>query len=149
MAMKGLISPWLVGLIIGRDVMLLGGGFVYRWWTKPAGVPFFNTTFGASFEVKPTMISKVKDACQHLRRCRPLFAFNEGAVLCCCVYKQVNTVAQLGLCAYVVSNAVCDLPPAYMIPYLEYTTGLLTLSSGMQYIAMFASAKSKGYVEIK
>lgn len=109
MAMTGLLSPWIVGIVIGRDALLLGGGFVYRWWTRPPGVPFFNTTYGASFEVKPTLLSKM------------------------------NTAAQLGLCGYAVTAAAFDSFPAEFTPFLEYATGALTVSSGMQYAFMFMS----------
>eukprot|EP00938_MAST-03A_sp_MAST-3A-sp1_P003572 g3572.t1 len=107
MAMKGMISTWLVALVIGRDALLLSGGFIYRWWTKPAGVPFFNTTYGASYSVKPTTLSKA------------------------------NTGVQLSLCAFLVTNPVFAYAPIEWTPYLEYLTGSLTVASGIQYAIMF------------
>jgi len=118
MAMKGMISTWLVGLVIGRDALLLSGGFAYRWWTKPQGVPFFNTSYGASYSVKPTMLSKA------------------------------NTGVQLSLCAFLVTNPVFAYAPVEWTPYLEYLTGSMTVASGLQYAIMFGTKKSKGYVRV-
>ena len=109
MAMKGMISTWLVALVIGRDALLLSGGFIYRWWTKPAGVPFFNTTYGASYSVKPTTLSKA------------------------------NTGVQLSLCAFLVTNPVFAYAPIEWTPYLEYLTGSMTVASGIQYAIMFGT----------
>jgi cardiolipin synthase (CMP-forming) len=56
---KALLSPWLVGLIVLRDIGLIGGGFLIRHRTKPPGVPFFSTTHNDSFRLTPTFMGKV------------------------------------------------------------------------------------------
>jgi cardiolipin synthase (CMP-forming) len=56
---KALLSPWLVGLIVLRDVGLIVGGFLIRYRTKPPGVPFFSTTHADSFRLTPTLTGKV------------------------------------------------------------------------------------------
>lgn len=60
LAYAGLLSPWLVGLIIVRDVALVCGGFIIRASTKPEGVPFFSTTHASSFSITPTVVGKVR-----------------------------------------------------------------------------------------
>lgn len=64
MLWSGLL-PWpLVTLIVGRDLLLVGGTFYYRLKTKDATSGFFDTSDSGAFEVKPSMLSKVNTALQ-------------------------------------------------------------------------------------
>ena len=63
-AVKGLMPVELAALIIGRDVLLLGGSFALRAREMPVGSPFFDTTHSATFEIIPSTLSKVNTVMQ-------------------------------------------------------------------------------------
>ena len=50
---KGLLPLWLFVLIMGRDVMLVGGAGLYRWWFGP-------------FDVQPSVLGKISTFIQIL-----------------------------------------------------------------------------------
>jgi len=50
---KGLLPFWLFVLIMGRDVMLVGGAALYRWWFGP-------------FDVQPSLLGKLSTFIQVL-----------------------------------------------------------------------------------
>lgn len=59
LGIQGVLSPWLVGLIVARDLCLIGGIVVIRARTKPEGAPFFSLSHAKTFEIKPSTLSKV------------------------------------------------------------------------------------------
>jgi phosphatidylglycerophosphate synthase len=61
---KGAFPLALTGLIVGRDVALLGGAFVYRYFTKPPETPFFATTGEGVIEVQPSALSRINTVLQ-------------------------------------------------------------------------------------
>lgn len=57
---KGLLPTELLSLILGRDAMLIMGGLAIRAFEKDPDVDFFDSTSeSATFEIVPTMLSKV------------------------------------------------------------------------------------------
>ena len=63
-AWKGLLPVELCALILGRDVLLLGGSFILRGMERPKGTPFFDTTYSATFEIIPSNLSKLNTIMQ-------------------------------------------------------------------------------------
>jgi len=63
-AVKGLLPLELAALILGRDVFLLGCSFYIRYREMPAGTPFFDTTYSATFEIIPSNLSKFNTVLQ-------------------------------------------------------------------------------------
>lgn len=64
LATTGLLSPWVVGVIVARDVGLVVASFIHRARTRPPGVRFFSTTDVGSFRVNPTFLSKLNTTLQ-------------------------------------------------------------------------------------
>lgn len=60
----GLVSPWVMAVIVSRDAGLVVAGLLYRGLTKPADAPFFSTTRADSFQVTPSAASKFNMAAQ-------------------------------------------------------------------------------------
>lgn len=60
LALKGLLPMELMGIILGRDAILLASSFALRAYEKPAGAPYFDTTYSATFEITPSLLSKVR-----------------------------------------------------------------------------------------
>ena len=56
---KGLIPLPLAAIIVGRDVALIVGSFILRFREIPAGAPFFDTTYSATFKITPSVLGKV------------------------------------------------------------------------------------------
>jgi cardiolipin synthase len=104
LGMQSLIPTPLATVIVVRDVLLVAGGFAYRALTKPPGDRFFETTTSGSFEVKPEMISKI------------------------------NTVGQLSLIGFTLTNAAYQIPAAPFIEVLGYGVAVTTVWSGVRYI---------------
>eukprot|EP00941_MAST-03F_sp_MAST-3F-sp1_P001345 g1345.t1 len=65
MAYTGMLPLWLVSLIVGRDVILLSGGFWHRFRTRTEGAFLFDTR-EVKFTVEPTFVSKCNTAGQIL-----------------------------------------------------------------------------------
>ena len=59
------LSPWLVALVVARDVCLVAGVAIIRWKTKPPGSPFFSLSHAKTFEITPSSISKVGPNAQY------------------------------------------------------------------------------------
>ena len=55
---QNILSPYLVFLIIGRDILLIIGGLYLRYTTKPSHVSFFSTSHISTLAVEPTTLSK-------------------------------------------------------------------------------------------
>ena len=66
MAFKGLLPFELAVLILGRDLVLLGGTFALRYFERPEGSPYFDTTYSATFEIIPSDLSKANTVTQFL-----------------------------------------------------------------------------------
>src|SRR5258708_31085737 len=45
------VAPWLMGAAVGRDVIIVLGALVYRYWVGP-------------FNVRPSVVSKFNTLCQ-------------------------------------------------------------------------------------
>ena len=58
LSMKGLIPMSLMGVILGRDLVLLASSFYIRYNEKPKGAPMFDPT-SFTYQIEPSMISKV------------------------------------------------------------------------------------------
>lgn len=101
-----LLPPQLVALILLRDIGLVIGGFWYRHKTKPPNVKFFDTTHKGVIKVEPSMLSKV------------------------------NTVGQIALLTFAITNAAYGAPSSFYIDALTWTVGLTTFGSGLDYLRM-------------
>lgn len=64
-----ILSPYLVTLIIGRDILLIIGGLVLRYKTKPSNVSFFSTSHVSTLAVEPTTLSKYNTLLQIILIC--------------------------------------------------------------------------------
>lgn len=105
---KGLFPLPLATLVIGRDVALLGGAFIYRALTKPSNVAFFATTGEGVIEVKPTTLSKV------------------------------NTVLQMSVMGFALTKAAYGVPNSEVFTGMCWIVGATTLLSGVDYANMQA-----------
>ena len=101
-----LLPAQLVALILLRDAGLVLGGFWYRYKTKPPNVKFFDTTHKGVIKVEPSMLSKV------------------------------NTVGQIALLTFAITNAGYGAPSSFYIDALTWTVGLTTFGSGLDYLRM-------------
>lgn len=63
---KALIPFELATVIIGRDFLLLGATFALRKIEQPPGTPYFDTTYSATFEIIPSLLSKINTGAQFL-----------------------------------------------------------------------------------
>jgi cardiolipin synthase len=108
LTVKGLF-PWqLATLVIGRDVALLGGSFIYRGLTKPKDVEFFATTGQGVIEVKPTFISKV------------------------------NTVLQMSVLGFALTKAAYGYPTPELFSGMCWIVAGSTIGSGLSYVNLAA-----------
>ncbi len=64
LALQGHVPMPLVGVVVGRDALLIGGSFLKRMLHRPEGAPFFDTTSSATFQITPNLLSKVNTALQ-------------------------------------------------------------------------------------
>ena len=121
---KGLIDPWVCGIIIGRDVVLLGGAFVHRahvlnWKWK---------TWQEYFRVLPPD-PKSKDQAPAAPMVKPIFL------------SKLNTVFQIGLVVSAISNGAVGWPDEQFVLGLGYTTAATTIASGVIYVRMYMKGK--------
>ena len=63
LGVQQVLSPWLVALIVARDVCLMAGVAVIRMRTKPPGAPFFTLSHAKTFEITPSFSSKASPEC--------------------------------------------------------------------------------------
>ena len=98
----------LAALIIGRDVTLLGGSFIYRYLTKPSNVRFFATTGEGVIEVKPTLVSRV------------------------------NTVLQMSIMGFSLTKAAFGFPDLPLFQNMCYLVAGTTIASGFSYLDLSA-----------
>ena len=96
-------------LMVGRDVVLLSGSFVFRYMTKPSNEPFFSTTDQGSIEVKPTMSSRM------------------------------NTVLQMSLIGFTLTKAAgLGFPTPTVFDGMCWIVGGTTIVSGLSYLDLAA-----------
>jgi len=101
---SGLIPLPLGGIIIGRDVLLVGGSFIVRAITKPTDAGFFEMGDQAGVvAVEASSISKW------------------------------NTLFQFGLVWFTMTHAAWNLPPAEVMPVIWAISGGSTIASGYDY----------------
>jgi cardiolipin synthase len=113
LTIKGLFPMPLAVLVIGRDVALLGGAFIYRYFTKPADVDFFATTGKGVIEVKPTAISRM------------------------------NTVLQMSVMGFALTKAAYGVPSPDVFNGMCWIVGGTTLLSGLAYADLSALRSKK------
>lgn len=101
---KGLIPISLAGIIIGRDILLIGGAFWVRYRTIPPGVHFLDYSHPSMFSIKPSFISRL------------------------------NTGLQFTLLFSTLGVYVFDASFVSSLAPLWYATGVSTLASGVGYI---------------
>ncbi|KAH9259937.1 hypothetical protein BASA82_000204 [Batrachochytrium salamandrivorans] len=102
---KSLFPLPLAVLILGRDIGLLGGSFLYRGLTKPKGAAFFATTGTGVIEVKPTLASRV------------------------------NTVLQMSLIGFALTkSAGLGFPDQQVFENMCWIVGGTTVLSGLSYL---------------
>ena len=67
----GLIPPWLLALIVGRDVALVAMVNIMRVKTKSKDAAYFDHTGDAKFEIQPTLLGKINmgGCCMLLATC--------------------------------------------------------------------------------
>ena len=104
LAYKGLLPMELAAVILGRDTVLVAASFAIRAYERPAGSPFFDTTYSATFEIVPSTLSKV------------------------------NTGLQFALLASTLSHFYCLSPSMAMLEPLWWATGTTTVLSGAGYL---------------
>lgn len=66
LAYKGFLPLPLLGIMIGRDFILVAGSFYKRYTEKKADALFFDTNNSATFVISPTDFSKVNSGLQFL-----------------------------------------------------------------------------------
>ena len=91
-------------LILARDVLLLSGSFVYRYFTKPKNVTFFNMEGKGTLMVEPSTISKV------------------------------NTVFQMSILGFSLTRAAFGLPNDLFFTSFSYVVATTTILSGVSYL---------------
>jgi cardiolipin synthase len=109
------LFPWqLTGLIVGRDVLLLIGAFIYRGYTKPANEVFFQIKGKGVLNVEPTTISKI------------------------------NTVLQMSLLGFAMTKVspIVHWPPPDIFDGMCWVVAGTTILSGLSY-ANLSSLKRK------
>jgi cardiolipin synthase len=67
LGLTGGLPAWAVAVMVGRDVLLLGGGLYFRALIVPRDVPFFSTAHMPP--VVPSFLSKTNTALQLLLIC--------------------------------------------------------------------------------
>jgi cardiolipin synthase len=114
LTIKGLFPTPLAVLVIGRDVVLLSGAFIYRYFTKPPDADFFATTGQGVIEAKPTTISKV------------------------------NTVLQMSVMGFALTKAAYGVPSPIVFDGMCWLVGGTTLLSGLAYADLSALKTKAG-----
>ena len=59
LAWQGHFPMPLLVVVFGRDALLVGGSFIKRALHRPPDAPFFDTTSSATFQITPSLLSKV------------------------------------------------------------------------------------------
>lgn len=59
LAWQGHLPMPLLVVVFGRDALLVGGSFIKRALHRPPDAPFFDTTSSATFQITPSLLSKV------------------------------------------------------------------------------------------
>lgn len=82
LTIKGIFPFSLMGLIIFRDVALLGGATYLRYREKPPGAPLFDPS-SFTFHVKPSLLSKANTVLQFFCMASTLYVFvlDEGSAM--------------------------------------------------------------------
>lgn len=83
MTYKGILAWPVVALVLTRDIGLVAGAFWYRFKTKPPGLGFWDVKRGATFEIKPTNISKAWHAWRGVAWWLGCVAVTNRAVVVC------------------------------------------------------------------
>ncbi|KAL7682224.1 putative CDP-alcohol phosphatidyltransferase [Plasmopara halstedii] len=104
MMWTGLLPTPLATLILGRDFMLMSGTFYFRLKTKNQSSAFFDTSDSVTFQVKPSMLSKI------------------------------NTALQLSVCGLALTKEAWQLPPEPILNLLFGVVGTTTFLSGFEYL---------------
>ncbi|CAM6082695.1 unnamed protein product [Calypogeia fissa] len=112
MAYMGLLHPGLVGLIVARDGVLMGGAFIYRAyslrWQWNDWQEFFRIGIGGAGKVEPLFISKV------------------------------NTVFQLALVGVALLQPALSIEDTYSIlPVLSWSVVVTTSISWVAYVYIY------------
>ena len=101
LAAKGLLPLPLAGIILGRDVLIVTGGMLLRARNMPKGAFFFDTTSTATFEAKPSQLSKANTGLQFttifVTLSSHLFGFPEPGLLEGLWYLTATTTVLSGL----------------------------------------------------
>ena len=104
LAYKCLIPLPLLGIILGRDLILVAGSFYIRANEKSIQSDFFDTTHSATFTIEPSEFSKVNSAIQFL------------------------------LLSVTLSNYGFGYPVIGVLEPLWWVTGVTTIGSGLEYL---------------
>lgn len=99
----GALHPYVVGIIVLRDVGLIAGVTALRHATKHKDAPFFNTTEFASFDIKPTLLAKA------------------------------NTCAQFALIGFSLTHLSHGIPAASHLDMGQWVVAASTVCSGLEY----------------
>ncbi len=115
LGVQGLLSPYIVALVLARDVCLVAGVALIRHRTREPGSPFFSLQRdSASFQITPSTASKVRPLCRSVGgRCElrvTLARATQLTVASLRVTSQWNTFAQLAMVATCLANQWGGMP---------------------------------------
>ena len=114
LVMQGALPTWVVGIMVGRDVLLISGVLWVRSFSRPAGSPFIDwSTKSVDFEVTPTTSSKLN---------------------------MVSSVALLGAS---LSNLAWGVPGAEVVEALCYITAATGVVSSAEYARAGLEVRAK------
>ena len=114
LVMQGALPTWVVGIMVGRDVLLISGVLWVRSFSRPAGSPFIDwSTKSVDFEVTPTTSSKLN---------------------------MVSSVALLGAS---LSNLAWGVPGPEVVEALCYTTAATGVVSSVEYARAGLEVRAK------
>jgi len=138
-APQGALPPWLAGLILGRDALLVGGAFVHRYralgWRARGWSEFFRihpAAAGAGAPPGPGGADGAGPAPGAAAASAPPAPFVRPLLV-----SKANTVLQLGLVAGCVTRAWYGWPPEDALWALGAATGVTTVASSVAYVRAY------------
>ncbi len=127
---KGLIDPTVCAVIIGRDVLLLGGAFVHRaavlnWRWRSWNEYFRVTDSGSSSGDNGAKGKGESGKAPAAPLVKPIFI------------SKLNTVFQIALVSSAITQGAMAWPSAELVQGLGYLTATTTIASGLIYVRMY------------
>ena len=153
------LSPLMVGVLVGRDALLLAGGFLHRYACRRHIAPSVHAAAAAARSTTvPTVSARSASSLSQARACRarvlgwqssardffrtaPVPGKVAAPRIKPILVSKANTVLQFALVGAVVGHHALAWPSAEVADALAVATAGTTIASGLQYWRMYAQGE--------